>query len=510
VSTVGTLRRPTQIAGFLRKEAIDIGHQPRLVLMLVLGPFLILLAFGLGYRQSPDPYRTLFVTPQGSPFADKVQGYAGDLGRFVNYAGTTTDDADARARLNRGDVDVVVEFPTDPLGTVLSGKQAPITVLHTRLDPIEQTAIDFASRLAVDEINSQILASIVTEGQQAARPLGDVFGAASTAVTAADQAIARADPGGARQAATDLAAQLGQLRTTLERTVGVANQLVEQAPATLAGPAATASDSLTQLESKVGDLQQTLAGGDMAAAAQQLAAIDQTLTTVHTNFDAFTTVEANVLVRPFTSQVATAEPGTHTITDFYAPAAVVLLVQQFGVAFGALTFVRERALGTVELYQAGPVSAGPMLIGKYLGYLLVGGVVAALLVELLLLVLDVPMVGSPGDVAIVLGLVLLGSIGLGFLISLVSRNDTQAVQYAMIVLLASLFFSGFFLATDRLVYPAHIISWLLPATFGIQLLRDVMLRGADLDNGTLGALGGYAAVVVALSYVGTRRLLQAD
>ena len=104
---------------------------------------------------------------------------------------------------------------------------------------------------------------------------------------------------------------------------------------------------------------------------------------MHTNFDAFTTVEADVLVRPFTSQVATAEPGTHTITDFYAPAAVVLLVQQFGVAFGALTFVRERALGTVELYQAGPVSAGPMLIGKYLGYLLIGGVVAAVLVELI-------------------------------------------------------------------------------------------------------------------------------
>ena len=75
--------------------------------------------------------------------------------------------------------------------------------------------------------------------------------------------------------------------------------------------------------------------------------------------------------------------------------------------------------------------------------------------------------------------------------------------------LASLFFSGFFLATDRLVYPAHIISWLLPATFGIQLLRDVMLRGTDLDAGTLAALGGYAAVVVALSYMGTRRLLRA-
>jgi ABC-2 type transport system permease protein len=510
VSAVGTLRRPAQVAGFLRKETIDIGHQPRLVLMLVLGPFLILLAFGLGYRQSPDPYRTLFVTPADSPFTDRVETYANDLGRFVRYAGTTTDDAAARARLDKGDVDVVVEFPADPLGTILSGKQAPITILHTRLDPIELTAIDFASRLAVDEINSQILATIVTEGQQAARPLGDVFRAASTAVSTVDQAIARADPGGARQAAANLAAQLGQLRTTLQRTVGIADQLAQQAPDSLSGPANTAGDSLTELEAKVATLQQTLASGDTARAAQQLHEIDQTLNTVHTNFDAFTTVEAKVLVRPFSSQVAGAGPSSDTITDFYAPAAVVLLVQQFGVAFGALTFVRERALGTVELYQAGPVSAGPMLIGKYLGYLLVGGVVAALLVELLLLVLNVPLEGSPGAVAVVLALVLLGSIGLGFLISLVSRNDTQAVQYAMIVLLASLFFSGFFLAVDRLTYPAHIISWLLPATFGIQLLRDVMLRGADLDGGALAALGAYAVVVVGLTYVGARRLLRAD
>jgi ABC-2 type transport system permease protein len=510
MSAVGTLRGPTQIAGFLRKEAIDIGHQPRLVLMLVLGPFLILLAFGLGYRQSPDPYRTLFVTPVGSPFADRVESYAGELGRFVRYDGTTTDGVAARARLDRGDVDVVVEFPADPLGTILTGKQATITVMHTRLDPIEQTAIDFASRLAVDEINSQILASIVTEGQQVARPLGDVFGAASTAVAAVDQAVANADPGGARQAAADLAAQLGQVRAALQSTLGVADQLVEQAPSTLAGPAATASDSLTQLETKVASLQSTLAGGDIATATQQLADIDQTLTTVHTNFDAFTTVEAKVLVRPFTSLVATAEPGNHTITDFYAPAAVVLLVQQFGVAFGALTFVRERALGTVELYRAGPVSAGPMLIGKYLGYLLIGGAVAALLVALTVAGLDVPLQGSIGAVAIALGLVLVGSIGLGFLISLVSRSDTQAVQYAMIVLLASLFFSGFFLATERLVYPAHLISWLVPATFGITLLRDVMLRGTGLDRETIGALGAYAAVVVALSYAGTRRLLRAD
>ncbi len=509
MSAVAAPRRPTQVAGFVRKETMDVGRQPRLVLMLVLGPFLILLAFGLGYRRSPDPYRTVFVTPPGSPFADRVESFATELGQFVRYEGVTPDAAAARARLEAGDVDVVVEFPADPLATVLSGQRAPITVLHTRLDPIEQTAIDFASRLAVDEINSQILASIVTEGQQVARPLGDVFGAATAAVAAVDDAITRADQAGATEAAADLSGQLAQLRTTLQRTLGIADQLVEQAPATLAGAAETASDSLAALEAKVATLQSTLAGTDLASARQQVADIRQTMTTVHNNFDAITTVEAGVLVRPFTSQVETAGGGIGKISDFYAPAAVVLLVQQFGVAFGALTFVRERALGTVEMYQAAPVSAGPLLLGKYLGHLVIGGAVAALLVELVVLLLGVPLRGSPGAVAVVLGLVLLASIGLGFVISLVSRNDTQAVQYAMIVLLASLFFSGFFLATERLFYPAHIISWLLPATFGISLLRDVMLRGAEPDAGTIGALAAYVAVAVVLSYAGTRRLLRA-
>jgi len=233
------------------------------------------------------------------------------------------------------------------------------------------------------------------------------------------------------------------------------------------------------------------------------------MTTVHENFDAFTTVQADVLVRPFVSQVTAVGDGDNTITDFYAPAAVVLLVQQFGVAFGAVTFVRERSLGTVEMYRAGPVSAGPLLLGKYLGYFVIGGVVAALLVTLVVQLLGVPLHGDPAAVTVVLGLVLLASVGLGFMISLMSRTDTQAVQYSMIVLLASLFFSGFFLAVERLAYPARIISWLLPATFGITLLRDVMLRGISLRPSTTLALCAYTVVVVLLSYLGTRRLLAA-
>ena len=122
-----------------------------------------------------------------------------------------SDGAAARRQLVDGDIDLIVTFPDDPLATVLAGEQAPITVVHTRLDPIEQTAIDFAARLAVDQINGQILATVVGRGPGAGTPAGGVVDAASTAVTACRSATGAGDATGAEAALDDLDTAVGQL-----------------------------------------------------------------------------------------------------------------------------------------------------------------------------------------------------------------------------------------------------------------------------------------------------------
>ena len=71
------------------------------------------------------------------------------------------------------------------------------------------------------------------------------------------------------------------------------------------------------------------------------------------------------------------------------------------------------------------------------------------------------------------------ALGVGFLISLISQTDTQAVQYSMLLLLASIFFSGFFLDLRLMWEPMKAIAWSLPATYGIRMLQDIMLRGAS-------------------------------
>ena len=403
-------RRPVQLAAFTRKETVEIIRQPKLLLTLVLGPFLIMALFGLGYDDDPPAMRTELVAPEGSTLLQQVEEHAGDLGAGVELVGTGSDEAAARRRLLDGDVDLVVTFPENPIDTVLAGERATITVVHTRLDPIEKTAIDFAARLAVEQINGQILARVVGEGQSLAALVADALSSTPVASTEA-----------------------GRI-------------------------------------------------------AEQLASVDP-----------------QVLVRPFASEVELAVPNVDGVADWYAPAAVMLMLQQFGVAFGALTFVRERQLGIVDVFRVAPVNATEALVGKYLAFLLVGGAIGAGLTALVVVGLGVPVAGSIANLAIAMGLTLIASIGLGLVISLASPNDAQAVQWTMITLLASLFFSGFFLSIGQLEGAARVAGWFLPVTYGMQLLRDVMLRGIDLDPALVGGLVIFAVVTFALALVGARR-----
>jgi ABC-2 type transport system permease protein len=499
-----------RVAAFARKEAVDVLHQPRLLLTLVAGPFLILLLFGLGYRDTSPPMRTLFVVPDGSPFAERVEQYSDQLGPAVRYEGTTTDADAAHRRLLDGDVDLVVGFPDDPLKTVLGGRQAPITVEHTRLDPIQQTAIDFAARLAVDEINSEILSRIIGEGQDAIAPYGQVFNVTTKAVSTLDAALAAGDGTTANKALDDVDRGVSQLQSAYRSSALFVDDLAGD---TSVGDAAAKSSqslsaTLTALRRNVDGVRSSLQSGTVDRPA--LDTLSAGLTTANRQFDEFTSVEPQVLVRPFVSQVDNALPGSHDITDWYAPAAIILLLQQFGVALAALSFVRERQQGIVDLFRVTPVSAAQSLIGKYLGFLFIGGGVGAVLTVLVVRTLDVPVVGSAAALAGTVGLTLFASVGLGFVISLMSRNDTQAVQYAMLVLLASLFFSGFFLSLDQLGTAAHVMSWLLPVTYGMRLLRDVMLVGRPLDLQVALGLAGYGVAMFVLAWYGTSRRLAAS
>jgi ABC-2 type transport system permease protein len=79
-------------------------------------------------------------------------------------------------------------------------------------------------------------------------------------------------------------------------------------------------------------------------------------------------------------------------------------------------------------------------------------------------------------------------------VSLISGSEHQAAQIAMLILIASVFFSGFLVSLDTIKWPIRIVSYLLPATYAIRTLDDVMLRGilhSPLDLGVLAAFSAF-------------------
>jgi ABC-2 type transport system ATP-binding protein len=84
------------------------------------------------------------------------------------------------------------------------------------------------------------------------------------------------------------------------------------------------------------------------------------------------------------------------------------------------------------------------------------------------------------------------ALGWGFLISALSQRESQAVQLSMILLLSSVFFSGFFLDLDSLIRPVRFVSYSMPVTYAIAGFQEIMLAGRAPIQWHLFALAGLA------------------
>lgn len=466
-------RRLVQVGGFLRKEIASLARQPRLLIVLVAGPFIILLLFAIGYDQQQAVLRTAFVGPQGSVYEESIDQFAEGLEKYVENAGYSDDLVGAEQRLRDGEIDAVVVFPADPLETVLNGEQAAINVLHDKIDPIQQVAVEVSAQVAVMELNARVLEEVVSRAQEALVPVDESLTLANDQADLLVDATAAGDTARANDALVQLS-DASRSITTLSNTSSELARSLGADDATMT--------SLDDLNGAVADLDTSL--DDLAAKTTPLtpseaeavrAQVDQVSTVAATA----STIDPRVVVRPFVGDTANLQRDPITVNDYFAPAAVALLLQHMVLTFAAMSLVTDRTLGMFEVYRVGPVDAARVMAGKYLAFMFVGALVAAALLALMVTALDLPMRGDLTWVVVGLLGLLAASIGFGSTLSLLARTDVQAVQFAMLALLAGLFFGGFFLGLEAFTYPVKLLSWALPVTYGIRLLRDVMLRGVD-------------------------------
>jgi len=383
-----------RLMAFVGKEILETLRRPGAIVSLILGPFLIMAVFGLGYSGVKRPLETIIVAPPTSGLPTDIATYQDLAGGGLHIAEVVPDRAAAEERLRNDTADVVIIAPEDPQAQFRAGQQSVLEVLIDVVDPVAENYAGFLASGLASAVNREIIRRAAAEGQGYA-----------------------------------------------------------------------------------------ISAGEPEAAA----------------------IPPDVIAAPTRSEIDNIAPSTPNVIWYFAPAVLALILQHLAAALVAMSLVRERTSGVIELFRIAPVSAAEVLTGKLLAFGLIGGVIATTTVALLVFGIGVPMLASVGLVALAIGLLLLASIGLGLLIAVVSDSERQAVQLSLLLLLASVFFSGFVLPITEFTEPVRAVAYTLPVTHGIRLLQDLMLRGTTTNGWEFLALGVIALVTMVLAWLLLRR-----
>jgi ABC-type multidrug transport system permease subunit len=187
-----------------------------------------------------------------------------------------------------------------------------------------------------------------------------------------------------------------------------------------------------------------------------------------------------LLVAPTKVQAIDLAPTPPRLVSFYGVAVLALILQHLGLTLGALSTAGDRRQGMLTLLRVAPVNAFEMLLGKYVAFLVLTGVVTAGLVLLMHNVLGVP---------------------------LLAPLESQVIQLALLVLLASVFFGGLAIDLSQFARPLQLAAEFLPVTQATRLGQDLFLRGTAVEPWRFAALGGMALVLSLVALLLLRREL---
>jgi ABC-2 type transport system permease protein len=470
-----------RLLSFFAKEVNEVRRQPRLVLSLIFGPFLILVLFGAGYQGERPMLRTALVLPKEGLDQVQIDDLKHAIQTNFTLVSADTNEAAAMQQLRAGTIDVVEVLPNDINQRVLRGEQAPVDFRYNEINPLNEQWIQYLGYAQVNEINRAILLQTAQGMQGQAASTKQLLTEAGGQLDALKSGLTAAK-------AADTQKSIRQLKQAID-ILAVSPLLVSHNGT---DPAET-QRQLLELRDNLDTLDQSISNGTLD---QQQANIDQTRTQI-TQLEQATTVLSKlppqVLISPLQQQYQNIHGKSLDFMTFYAPSVLALILQHIAVTLGALSLVRERLLGALELFRVAPVSMLQVLLGKYLGYTLFIAIISAVLMGLML-ALGIPFLGSILLFAGLVALLTLASLGIGFLISTWSKSESQAVQLSMLVLLLSIFFSGFFLPLENFWPPVRNVGYALPLTHGIIGFQDIMLRGIMPGDFTWIMLGSIAAV----------------
>ena len=194
---------------------------------------------------------------------------------------------------------------------------------------------------------------------------------------------------------------------------------------------------------------------------------------------------------------------------FFVPGLVGIILQLVTLFLTSFAVVRERELGTLEQLFVTPVGRAGLVLGKLVPYAAVGVAETIIVLAVMVFVFGVPIAGNLPLLLTLATLFVVTSLGMGLFISTVARTQLQAMQLAFLVMLPSVLLSGFVFPRAEMPAPIYLVTFAIPATYFIEILRGIVLRGAGLADlvPSVAGLSVCCAVILTASVARFRKQL---
>lgn len=168
---------------------------------------------------------------------------------------------------------------------------------------------------------------------------------------------------------------------------------------------------------------------------------------------------------------------------FLVPGLIGLLLMLSAVIATSLSLVREKERETIEQMMVSPVRSGELILGKTLPYILIGLLTMGMILLLGYALFGVVVKGSFLLLLVTTIVFLFAALGLGVLISALTRTQQMAFQVAILVsLLPSLILSGFIFPIKNMPVPIQVVTHMIVPRYFVSALRKIILKAAPLGD----------------------------
>jgi ABC-2 type transport system permease protein len=164
-------------------------------------------------------------------------------------------------------------------------------------------------------------------------------------------------------------------------------------------------------------------------------------------------------------------------TYFMLPGLIGLVLQFLVPMITATAIVREKERGNIEQLLVTPIKPYELILGKIIPYIAIGIIIATSIIAIMHYLFVVPIKGSVITLFFLTLVFLIVCLGIGLWASTVADNQQQASQMVMFFAMPSILLSGFIFPLAAMPSWVRDISYLIPMTYFLKIVRGIILKG---------------------------------